>query len=71
MAEFCDYAALEMDVRGIERDEVELVLADPGWDEPSTESPRHIYARRVAGRVICVAVEPFDHEQVVTAFLPD
>jgi hypothetical protein len=71
MAEFCDYALWKMAVRGIERDEVELVLADPDWDEPSSESPRHIYARRVAGRAVCVAVEPFDHRQVVTAFLPD
>lgn len=61
-----------MSQRGIERDDVELVLIDADADWKSREPPfRHIYARRVGDRPIHVVVEPFDHEEVVTAFVPD
>jgi hypothetical protein len=71
MVEFSDYALWKMSQRGIERDDVRLVLADPECQFPSRELPlRHIYRRHIGGRLIYVVVEPFDHRQVVTVFLP-
>ena len=70
MARFTDYALWKMDQRGMEQDDVELVLADPECDFPSRESPRHIYARRIGGRRLYVLVEPYDHDCVVNAFIP-
>lgn len=70
MARFTDYALWKMDQRGIDRDDVELVLADPECDFPSRESSRHIYARTVGRRRIYVLVEPYDHDCVVNAFEP-
>ena len=70
MAHFSDYALWKMSMRGIERDEVELVLADPEWDEASQQSERHVYGRSVGGRNLLVIVEPYDHTFVVNAYRP-
>ena len=56
--------------KGIELDDVELVLADPERDFPSRTTDRHIYSRQVGGRLLLVVVEPFDHGEVVTAYYP-
>ena len=58
--------------KGIEPDEVELVLADPERDFKSRApgSDRHIYSRHVGKRLLLVVVEPFDHNEVVTAYYP-
>jgi hypothetical protein len=72
MATFTDYALRQMSIRGIDRDDVELVLGDSDDDFPSKESPyRHIYARRITGRLLYVVVEPEDHDCVVNAFGPN
>lgn len=68
MATFSDYALWKMAVRGIAREDVELVLADPDDDFPSSTSDRHCYVRHIGERRIQVVVESFDHEQVVTAY---
>ena len=70
MARFTDYALWKMNVRGIERDYVELVLADPECDFSSRNSERHIYSRHVGGQLLYVYVEPYDHECVVNVFEP-
>jgi hypothetical protein len=57
-----------MAVRGITRDDVELVLADPDEHFPSSTSERHCYVRALGDRLIQVVVEPYDHEHVVTAY---
>jgi hypothetical protein len=65
------YARSQMAMRGIERDDVELVLADPEADFPSREPPyRHIYSRHIGARLLYVLVESFDHDCVVNAFWP-
>jgi hypothetical protein len=71
MARFTDYALWKMAMRGIERDEVELILSDPEREFASSESARHIYGRHVGGRLLYAVVEPFDHQLVVTVFVPD
>lgn len=68
MATFSGYALWKMSLRGIDRDDVELVLADPDDDFPSATSDRHCYVRVVHGRLIQVVVESFDHDKVVTAY---
>ncbi len=70
MVEFCDYALWKMSIRGISRDEVELVLTDPHDDFPSRnrEHPRHCYVREIDERPIQVVVEAADHNLVVTAY---
>jgi hypothetical protein len=71
MATFVDYALSQMAVRGIGRDDVELVLVDPEDSFPSRERPyRHIYSRHIGGRLLYVIVEPDDHDCVVNAFWP-
>jgi hypothetical protein len=71
MPTFTDYALFRMAARGIERGDVELVLADSDDDFASREEPfRHIYARRIHGRLLYVVVEPHDHDRVVNAFWP-
>lgn len=70
MVEFTDYALWKMACRGIDRDDVELVLADPECDFPSRNSHRHIYSRHVGGELLYVYVEPYDHECVVNVFEP-
>jgi hypothetical protein len=68
MAVFSNYALWKMSVRGIEREDVELVLADTDDDFPSSTSNRHCYVRQIGSRRIQVVVESFDHERVVTAY---
>jgi hypothetical protein len=68
LAVFSNYALWKMAVRGIEREDVELVLANPDDDFPSSTSDRHCYVRRIGSRHIQVVVESFDHERVVTAY---
>ncbi len=68
MAKFSNYALWKMGMRGISRDDVELVLADADADFPSKTSPRHCYVRNIGNRRIQVVVEPSDHQQVVTAY---
>jgi hypothetical protein len=70
MAEFTDYALWKMGQRGIERDDVELVLAHAEHDFPSRESRRHVYARHIGARLLLVLVEPYDHNLVVNAYWP-
>lgn len=71
MAAFTDYALSQMAVRGIDRDDVELVLGDPDCEGPSREPPyRHLYSRQIGGRRLLVVVEPYDHECVVNSFWP-
>jgi hypothetical protein len=70
MAHFCDHVLQQMALRGVERDEVELVLADPERDFPARETDRHFYSRHIGGRLILVAVEPYDHEELVTVITP-
>jgi hypothetical protein len=71
MAEFTDYALWKMAQRGIDRDDVELVLADPEGGFQSREEPyRFIYSRHIGGRLLYAVVEPDDHECVVNAFWP-
>lgn len=69
MAKFSNYALWKMSVRGIAREDVELVLADSDDDFPSSTSERHCYVRDIGERRIQVVVESFDHEQVVTAYV--
>jgi hypothetical protein len=68
VAVFSHYALWKMAVRGIEREDVELVLADPDDEFPSSTPDRHCYVRRIGSRHIQVIVESFDHELVVTAY---
>lgn len=68
MAKFSDYASWRMAIRDISEEEVELVLADPDDEFPSTTSDRHCYVRDIDQRRIQVVVEPFDHEEVVTVY---
>ncbi len=70
MAEFSDYALYKMAVRGISRDDVELVLADPDGGFTSRESGRPFFVREVDGRLIHVGVEPPDNDYVVAVFVP-
>lgn len=70
MAEFSEKVLTKLARRGIEPDDVELVLADPEQDFASRSSDRHIYSRHIGGRLLLVVVEPFDHEEVVTAYYP-
>ena len=67
MAVFSYYALWKLAMRGIDRDDVELVLADPQCDFASPTG-RHCYVRTVGNRLIQVVVESFDHDQVVTAY---
>lgn len=72
MASFTDYALWKMAQRGIDRDDVELVLVDPECGFQSRKEPhRFIYSRHIGGRLLYVVVEPDDHECVVNAFWPD
>lgn len=68
MAVFSNYALWKMSMRGIEREDVELVLANPDDDFPSSTSNRHCYVRHIGSRRIQVVVESFNHERVVTAY---
>jgi hypothetical protein len=71
MARFIDYALEQMAVRGIDRDDVENVLADPEDEEFSREPPyRYLYWRQIGGRRLLVVVEPDDRDCVVNAFWP-
>ncbi len=55
MAKYTDYALSQMAVRGIDPEDVELVLADPEWEGPSREPPyRHLYSRNIGGRRLVV-----------------
>jgi len=58
--------------KGIEPDEVELVLTDPerNFKSKAQGSDRHIYSRFVGKRLLLVVVESFDHDEVVTAYYP-
>ena len=72
MLSFSDSALWKMAMRGIERDDVELVVADPEWEGDSREPPhRYLYRRLIHGRLIYVVVEPDDRNQVVTVFIDD
>ena len=72
MAEFTPYALSQMAVRGIDRDDVERVLADPKDEGPSREPPyRYLYSRQIGGRRLLVVVEPYDHDCVVNAYWPE
>ena len=71
MAKFSDRVLAKLARKRIERYEVELDLADPErGPEPlrARGSDRMIYSRRVGSRVLLVFVEPYDHEEVVTAY---
>ncbi len=72
MAKFSEIVLDKLARKGIERDEVELVLADPERDFASRApgSDRHIYSRHVGKRLLLVVVESFDHDEVVTAYYP-
>ena len=71
MTTFTYYAMTLMAARGIDRDDVELVLADPEWDGRSREPPyRHLYSRHIGGRRLLVVVEPDNHDCVVNSFWP-
>jgi hypothetical protein len=53
----------------IDRDDVELGLADPEDGFSSREEPyRFIYSRHIGGRLLYVVVEPYDLACVVNAF---
>jgi hypothetical protein len=68
VAQFSEYALWKMAIRGITRDDVELVLLDPDEQFPSSTSERHCYVRALGDRRIQVVVEPYDHQHVVTAY---
>lgn len=68
MPKFSRYSLGRLAQRGITQAEVDLVLSDPDTTYPSGTSNRHCYVRDIDGRRIKVVVEPFDHEQVVTAY---
>lgn len=68
MPKFSPYSLGRLAQRGISQSEVELVLSDPDVTYPSGTSDRHCYVREIDGRRIKVVVEPFDHEEVVTAY---
>ena len=73
MAKISQKVRAKLHRKGIEVDDVELVLADPErGPEPSRApgSERQIYSRHISGRLLLVFVEPFDHEEVVTAYYP-
>jgi hypothetical protein len=71
MARFIEYALSQMAVRGIDRDDVENVLADPDDEGFSREWPyRYLYWRQIGGRRLLVVVEPDDRECVVNAYWP-
>lgn len=72
MATLSEKVLAKLARKGIERDDVELVLDDPERDFPSRApgSDRHIYSRHVGKRLLLVVVESFDHNEVVTAYYP-
>jgi hypothetical protein len=70
MANFSPYVLAKMARRQIERDEAELVLADPDSVFPSARTGRPIYVRTVGDRRIHVVVEAHDEDTVVTVFVP-
>jgi hypothetical protein len=72
MATISEKVLSKLNRKGIEVDEVELVLANPerGFPSRSPGSDRHIYSRHVGGRLLLVVVESFDHDEVVTAYAP-
>jgi hypothetical protein len=72
MARFTEYALFQMAARGIDRDDVENVLADPEDEGISREPPyRYHYWRQIGRRRLQVVVEPDDRECVVNAYWPD
>lgn len=71
MAEFSPHALFKMAVRGISRDDVELVLADPDGGFTSRSTGRPCLVREVDNRMIHVVLEPPDNDYVVAVFVPD
>jgi len=70
MAKFSEKVLAKLARKPVAVDDVEYVLANPERNFPSRAhgSDRHIYSRHVDGRLLLVVVEPFDHEEVVTAY---
>jgi hypothetical protein len=68
MADFSSYVLRKLAKREISVATVERVLEDPDFHEPCRTPPRYCYFRRINNCRMCVVVEPFDHDQVVTAF---
>jgi hypothetical protein len=70
MAKFSEKVLAKLARKPVDIDDVEAVLANPERDFPSRApgSNRHIYSRHINNRLLLVVFEPYDHEEVVTAY---
>jgi len=67
---YTDHADLQMQARGISRDEVEAVMADPDIRLPGRQGRQQVL-KRVAGRLIYVVYMPADPDRwIITAYAP-